>query len=278
MPNLELWGADMDIEHEDIKYDIKDDKISAYLSKPADEGRHPGVVLIHEIFGLDGHIRNVADRLASEGYVVVAPDLFSSRQLSETLTPKSIGETMKFIMSMPVDKQRNEAYRMSELEKMDEGVRKAIIGAYDTLFVKRPTGLITEYLSYAVDYLKHLDSVNGKIGSVGFCFGGGMSINLACTGKTEASVIFYGENPDPIDKIKNVKGAVMGLYGGEDSRINSGVGELVRALISFKKGFIVKVYPGAHHAFFNDTRQAHFNKAAADDAWKMLLQFYRDNL
>lgn len=268
----------MEIESNETKYKVKDDEISSYIAYPSGNGRYPGIVLVHEIFGLDAHIREVSDRLAAEGYVVLAPHLFSSRQLSPVLTPESIGEAMKFMMAIPVEKQRDEAYRSAELAKLEEGKRKAIIGVYTTLFVNRPTDLFTDYLSYAVDHLNSLENVNGKIGSVGFCFGGGMSINLACTGKTDGSVIFYGENPNPIEKIKNVKGAVMGLYGGEDARINSKIDELVKALVTYKKSFSIKVYPGAHHAFFNDTRQATYNKEAAQDAWQLVLKFFSETL
>jgi carboxymethylenebutenolidase len=267
----------MEVKSSEIKYKTGDDEITAYLSFPADGKKYPGIVHIHDIFGLSDHVRKVSDNLAKEGYVVLAPHLFSSRKLSPTLTPEAIGDAMKFMMSIPMDKQRDESYRQAELQKMDEKKRNAIMGVYTTLFMKRPTDLFTQYLSDAVNYLNSLENVNGKIGSVGFCFGGGMSINLACTGKTDASIIFYGENPDPIDKIKNVKGAVMGLYGGEDQRINSKIDELVKAMVDNKKAFSIKVYPGAYHAFFNDT-MPHYNKEAAEDAWKMTTSFFSQNL
>ena len=265
------------IKSEMIKYRTGDDEITGYLAQPGDGGKHPGVVLIHEIFGLDEHTKDVAGRLAAEGYVVLAPHLFSSRRLSKVLTAEGISETMKFMMSLPIEKQRDENYRNTELQKMDDKRREMISGVYETLFVNRPVDLLTGYLSSGVDYLSNLESASGKMGSVGFCFGGGMSINLGCTGKTDASVIFYGDNPDPIDKVKDVKGAVMGLYGGEDTRINSKIDELVKALAAHKKSFTIKMYPGAHHAFFNDTRP-HYNDAAAKDAWHMLLDFFDHNL
>ena len=267
----------MAIKTEWVKYGTKDDEISAHLAYPDDGSKHPAVVLIHEIFGVDDHIKAVADRIAAEGYVVLAPHLFSSRELSAVLTPENIGITMKFMMSIPTEKQRDPEFRAKELEKLDEKSKNAVQQVNQVLFMNRPVDLFVEYLSSGVDYLSRLKQSNGKVGSAGFCFGGGMSINLACTGKTDASVIFYGENPEPIDKIKNVKGAVMGLYGGEDHRINSKIDELVKALVQYRRPFSIKVYPGAHHAFFNDTRPM-YNKTAADDAWKMLMDFFKVNL
>ncbi len=71
---------------------------------------------------------------------------------------------------------------------------------------------------------------------------------------------------------------MTGLYGGEDTRINSKLDELVKALVEYKKPFTIKVFPGAYHAFFNSTRPSTYNKAAADESWGMLLKFYKDNL
>ena len=267
------------IKSESISYPAGDDSIKAYLSYPDDNTeKHPGIVLIHEIFGLDDHTKNVADRLAAEGYVVLAPHLFSSNKLSPILSQQNIFVTMKFMMSLPVDKQRDEKYRSDALAKLSEEERAIISKVNQLLFVNRPIELMTEYLSYGVDYLKSLEKVSNKIGSAGFCFGGGMSINLGCTGKISACVIFYGENPSPIEKIKNVNGPIMGLYGGEDHRINSGLSELVKAMVEYKKPFTIRVFPGAYHAFFNDTRPQTYNKYAANEAWKMLLKFFNENL
>ncbi len=267
----------MEVTYNDIRYRTGDDEVVAHVARPKDNGQYPGIVLIHEIFGLDTHTRDVANRLAAEGYVVLAPHLFSSRKFSEVLKDQNIAAAMKFMMSIPPDKQRDEKYREAELNKLSGEEKDAVMKVYTTLFMNRPTDVFVGYLSSAVDHLNSMENVNGKIGSVGFCFGGGMSINLACTGKTDGSIIFYGENPDPVDKVKGVKGAVMGLYGGEDDRINAKIDELVKALVANKKPFTVKVFPGAHHAFFNDTRPM-YNKAAAEDSWKMVLKFFKDNL
>lgn len=268
----------MEVEGVEVKYPTENDEVKAYLVKPKREGSFPGVVLIHEIFGLDDHIKDVSRRLAAEGYVVLAPDLFSSAKFSEVLSSEGISRTMNFMMSIPVDKQRDETYRNEQLSKLSESERNTILGTYTTLFVNRPTDIFTRYLSSAVDFLKEQKEVNGRIGSAGFCFGGGMSINLGCTGKVDAVVIFYGENPEPIEKVEKVKNAVLGLYGGEDNRITSKVPDLVKALVTYKKSFTVKVYPGAYHAFFNDTRKQTYNEKAAKDAWKMLIAFYNDIL
>ena len=269
----------MESDESDIRYKTKDgDEVSAFLVSPRQEGKFPGIVLIHEIFGLDDHIRDVAKRLMTQGYVVLAPDLFTSNKLSQKITKDGIMKTMNFIMSIPPDKQRDESYRAEQMAKLSQDDQKAISSVYETLFMNRPTALFTDYISDAVDFLNSRPNVNGKIGSVGFCFGGGLSISLGCTGKVDAVAIFYGENPDPIEKARNVKNAVLGIYAGEDTRITSKAHELFRELAAAKKPTTIKVYPNAYHAFFNDTRPQIYNEKAAKDAFRLLLDFFRDNL
>ncbi len=266
----------MGIEGKDIEYRTGSDRIKGYLAYPDDGKDHPGVIVIHEIFGLDQHTRSVADRMASEGYIALAPDLFSSMKLSKVITKDGIAATMEFIMSIPPDRQRDEAYREQLLGNMPDDKRKVIMDTYNTLLKNRPVDLLTEYLSSGVDYLHTLKNVTGKIGSVGFCFGGGMSISLGCTGKVDATAIYYGENPDPLDKLKNVKNAVIGFYAGEDKRITSKVPDLVSKLFEYNKEVSVKIYPGTYHAFFNSTRPSIYNKRASEDSWRLLMAFYKE--
>src|SRR5271155_3541062 len=103
----------------DIVYKTNDDEVMAQLSRPEGDGKYPAVILIHDIFGLGKFTRKVAKKLAAQGYIVLAPHLFSSKKLSGPLTDKNIKETVKFMMSIPPDKHRDEAYRAAELEKLE---------------------------------------------------------------------------------------------------------------------------------------------------------------
>ncbi len=263
---------------ENIEYDTKNgtDAIQGYISKPDDGKKHSGIIVIHEIFGLDEHTKNVADRISKMGYIALAPDLFSSRELSSKITKEGIKKTMDFIMSIPPEMQRDENYRKEKLDKMDKETRNIIMGTYETLLVHRPVKLLTDYLSSGVDYLKSLPDVD-KIGSVGFCFGGGMSLSLGCTGKVDATAVFYGENPKDMDSVQNVK-SFLGLYAGEDKRITSKVPDLLEKLYEYNKPVTLKIYSGAYHAFFNDTRPQIYNQKAAKDAWNMLMNFFKENI
>jgi carboxymethylenebutenolidase len=116
-----------------------------------------------------------------------------------------------------------------------------------------------------------------RTGAVGFCFGGAMSARLATVDpELRAAVIFYGQNP-PIEDVPRIRAAVLGLYGGEDHGITDQVPALADAMSRAGRTFESHVYPGARHAFFNDTRPM-YDRAAAQDAWSRVLAFYRKHL
>jgi carboxymethylenebutenolidase len=255
-------------------------RVDAYLAKPRSSDKLPALVVIHEIYGLSDHIKHVTDRFASQGYVSLAPNLFSRKDLRSVLTPENVGAALGFMRTLPTNKMRDRDYVQGELAKMQDESRRNTIGqTMGLLFGGLPKSSLVDDLVHAVDFLDQQDYVkSGKIGSVGFCFGGGMSAALACRGKTAACVIFYGENPDPIEQVKNIAGPVLGLYGGEDERIDSNLDHLVKAMVTHKKDFGMRIFPGAPHAFFNDTSKQTYRPDAARDAWEMVLRFYARTL
>jgi carboxymethylenebutenolidase len=255
-------------------------KVDAYLTRPMDSGRHPALIVIHEIFGLDDHIKDVANRFASQGYVALAPHLFSRAGLKELLTRENIRAAMGFMRTLPTNRTRDRIFVQEELGKIpDENRRNTLGRTMGLLFGGLPRESFIEDLVHAVDFLNQKDYVKtGKIGSVGFCFGGTMSGALACKGKTAACVVFYGENPDPIDLVQNIAGPLLGIYGADDERINSNLDKLVKAMVTYKKDFGMRIYPGAPHAFFNDTNKQTFRPEAARDAWEIVLRFYSRTL
>ena len=254
-------------------------EIEAYLARPDDEPR-PAVVVIHEIFGLVDHTKDVANRFAAEGYVALAPNLFSGDEtLRSTLTPNNIQRTIQFMYTIPPGKMRDPSFVQQELAKQGPENKALLQKTTSLLFGGLPKEKLTQDLVKAVDYLNSQPFVKtGRIGSVGFCFGGGMSINLACHATTAACVVFYGESPTPIELVNNIKCPVLGLYGGEDTRINSGLDQLVKAMTTYKKDFEMRIYPGAPHAFFNDTSKSTYRPEAATEAWERVLRFYARTL
>lgn len=134
-------------------------------------------------------------------------------------------------------------------------------------------------LKGAIAYLKTLDSVNPNgIGSIGFCMGGWLSFSLACHAKEAGAVVFYGRVPPQLDLVEDLSCPMLGNYGGADPGIPpADIERLKTALARYGKKFDIKVYPGAPHAFFNDTREA-YRPDAARDAWTRTLAFFKETL
>jgi carboxymethylenebutenolidase len=258
-----------------VNYEGETGRIDAYLARPDVDKARPAVIVIHEIFGLVDHTKDVVNRFAKEGYVAFAPNLFSGdKMLRNVLTTEHITLIMQFMQTIPPGKMRNTQFVQQELSKQSEEKRATLQKIMQLLFGGLPKDKLTQDLVKAVQYLDSQDYVmKDMIGSVGFCFGGGMSINLACRAEMAACIVFYGENPSPIDLVKNIKCSVLGIYGGEDYRINSNIDQLVKAMVEYKKDFEMRIYSGAPHAFFNDTSKATYKLDAANDAWNRVLRF-----
>src|SRR2546427_833027 len=163
--------------------------------------------------------------------------------------------------------------------RVPRGERAIIAPTVERLLGGLPRERFAKDLVAAVNHLKTLPYVKAdRIGCVGFCFGGGLSLRLACDVGVEACVVFYGENPSPIERVRDIAGPVLGLYGAEDTRLNADLDKLVKAMAEYKKDFEMRIYPGAPHAFFNDRNPTTYREAAARDAWDRVLRFYRRTL
>lgn len=228
------------IASETIKYEsAKGVQVEGYLSTPQGKGRHPAVVVIHENRGLNEHIRDVARRFAAEGFVALAPDLLSRK--GGTASMESPDKAREALGTLPAE---------DALTDLKAGL--AFLDA-------------------------HARVRRGQLGSVGFCWGGARSFALATESeRLRAAVVFYGSAPPP-EKLAAVRCPVLGLYGEQDERITSRVPEVAEALKKAGKQFEYKIYPGAGHAFFNDTGQR-YDATAAKDAWARTLAFFKSNL
>lgn len=262
-----------------LSYPGADGPIQAYLVKPDVQGPRPAVIVIHEIFGLVEHTKDVANRFASQGYVALAPHLFSRPGLSD-FTPENIREAMTFSFSLQRERMSDPAYVQEAMAKLPVEKRGIVQKISSQLFGGGvPRERMEMDLSKAVEFLAGQKDVQpGKIASVGFCFGGGMSIALACQTRLAACVVFYGNNPSPIDLVEHIAGPVLGIYGAEDTRINQDLDQLVKAMAAHKKDFEMRIYPGAAHAFFNDTSPATYREGPAKQAWEQVLRFYQRTL
>jgi carboxymethylenebutenolidase len=130
----------------------------------------------------------------------------------------------------------------------------------------------------AVSFLKKHPESTGKVGAVGFCFGGLMVNRLAASSKElDSGVAYYGRQV-PADQVKNVTASLMLHYAEKDDAVNAGIKDYEAALKANNKKYVLHMYPGTQHAFNNDLGAARYNKAAADLAWGRTLAFFKETL
>jgi carboxymethylenebutenolidase len=137
---------------------------------------------------------------------------------------------------------------------------------------------VTSWAQGAVAYLRTRPSGNGKVGAVGFCWGGGVIGRLAVAEPTlNAGVVYYGQQP-PAEDVPKIKAPLLLNYAGLDERIGAGIPAFEQALQKNGKEYQIYIYKGANHAFNNDTNAARYNKEAADLAWGRTLNFFKQHL
>ena len=247
--------------------------MTTYVAAPKSEGRYPAIIIVHEAWGLNEQIKGVANRYAEQGFVSIAPHLFSREK---NLTEQAIEKAMMRIWQIPPEKRNDPSAVQSLMESLPENEREIM----NFFFTGRENAekIMVQDLLCCLDYAKNLDTVDAeKLGITGFCLGGGLTYQLATEYPFNAAVPFYGANPKPLEAVAKINGPIFGVYAGEDQRITSGVPALVESMIRHKKTFQMKIYQGTQHAFFNETRPS-YNKAAAQDAWTMTLAFFNKNL
>lgn len=220
-----------------ITYPGETGEVKAYQARPVEEKKHPAVIVIHENRGLQPHIKDVARRVALEGYLAVAPDALSPLGG----TPESVDEARS---------------KMRELDS-DETVKNYVA---------------------AVKYLKTHPQATGKVGCMGFCWGGGVTNQVAVNAPDlTAAVPFYGRQPDPED-VPKIKASLLMHYGSLDERINAGIPAFEEALEQASVGYKMYMYEGAAHAFFNDTNPDRYHKQASELAWERTVAFFKEKL
>jgi carboxymethylenebutenolidase len=229
----EAEAANVDAEM--VLYPSGDVGIQAYLARPRGGGKYPAVIVIHENRGLNEHIRDVARRLAAEGFAALAPDLLSR-----------VGGTAK----MRTQHEATEA-----------------IGLL-------PVFAIIDDLKAGFAYLEHHPEVEpARIASVGFCWGGWRSFTLATVEpKLHRAVVFYGTSPE--SGYESIRAPVLAHYARWDNRITGNALWTEEMMRNAGKRYQYYVYEETDHAFFNDTGPRHNPKASAL-AWQRTLKFLR---
>jgi carboxymethylenebutenolidase len=147
-----------------------------------------------------------------------------------------------------------------------------------SLLQKLDSGANVKNFVAAVEYLKTRPQATGKVGCMGFCWGGGVTNQVAVNAPgLTAAVPFYGMQPAPQD-VPKIKAAMLIHYAGNDERIDAGIPAFEEALKKASVDYKIYIYEGAQHAFFNDTNPSRYNKEAAELAWRRTVAFFRDKL
>ena len=235
----------MEIESRDVVVATAGGGMPAFLCRPKAQRPSPAVLILMEAFGLTGHIRSVAARVASEGYVTIVPDLYW-RDLPDN----------KF-----------------GYDQVPEGT---------ALMVKLDHGDVIADIRAALGYLKSLPHVvPSAVGVTGFCMGGGFAFLTACTLSDDIAAVapFYGVVLDEwIEAVSKITVPVYLFFGGADPFIPvDRVREIEARFIQLGKPYQLKVYPGADHGFFCDERES-YSEPAARDSWRELTQFFSEHL
>ena len=227
------------VHAETLPYAEVDERLAyGHFSAPSDMAEPlPAVLLIHEWWGLNDNIRAVADRLAAEGYMVLAVDLYQGQQASR---PDEARGLMLEVVENPATAEEN--------------------------------------LRQALDFI----AVAGapKVGVMGWCFGGGWSLNTAMLfpDQIDATVIYYGQVTDDEEKLRPIQSPILGLFAEEDRGIKvESVNAFDEALRRLRKDYSIEIYPGVGHAFANPTGR-NYNAEAAEDAWGRALEFLAEQL
>jgi carboxymethylenebutenolidase len=238
----QLESSPRHVDWVDIKSSNGGAPIKTFIVYPERKDKAPVVIVIQEIFGLTDWIRGVADQLAKEGFIAVAPDFMSG------LGPNGGGSA-----------ELGEQGSTQVISKLtpDDRVR-----------------ILNDVRNYALK----IQSANGKTATIGFCWGGGTSFLFALKQPAlDAAVSYYGPMPDDLD-YSTAKAPILGLYAGNDSRVNAGIDKAKAQLGGKHVPYDVHILDGAGHGFLRaqgGSAQAPGNKAATEQAWPLTLEFLR---
>ena len=229
----------------DVQRPGSDVPISTWVVYPERSDSAPVVLVIHEIYGLTDWIRGVADQFAAKGFIAVAPDLLSG------MGPDGGGTA-----------------------SLGEGDN--VVATIRTLEPDERTRRLNAVRTYALD----IPAGNGRLGSVGFCWGGGASFAYAVDQPDlNAAVVYYGASPAEAPDYARINAPVLGLYGADDARVNATIPRAEEAMADGGKSYEPNLYDGAGHGFLRAQEDRDgANRRATEQAWPRTVQFFREHL
>lgn len=221
-----------------VSYKSGDETVQAIVYTPEGKGPFPALIVIHEWWGLNDWVKEQASKLADQGYLTLAVDLYRGKVAA------TADEAHQLMRAVPEDRSKRD-------------------------------------LAAAFDYLKSLSNVKkNKIGAIGWCMGGGYSLDVALAEPTlAADVINYGHLATDPAELKKINAPVLGLFGGKDMGISpDDVHKFEQQLRQLGKKIEVTIYPDAGHAFENPNNKDGYREADAKDAWNKTVEFLAAHL
>lgn len=221
----------------------ENDSVRAWVVYPETSEPAPVVLVVHEIYGLTNWVRAVADQLAADGFIAIAPDL---------LTMKNVP--------------------MGDNGEPDRQQATQQIRSLDAADVHRQLWAVAEWGMA-------LPAATDRYGIVGYCWGGSTSFRHAVeSDEVDAAVVYYGSSPDTT-LLGRIEAPVLGLYGGNDERVNATIPGARRTMEALGKTYDVHVFDGAGHGFLRQqSGQEGANAEATRQAWPLTIQFFREHL
>ncbi len=219
------------------------DAVESWIVYPERSDNAPVVVVIHEIYGLTDWIRGVADEFAAQGFIAIAPDM---------LTGKGPGG--------------------GRTDSVDRDGAVALVRGL-------AAGEVHARLKAVADWATALPAARDAYGVVGFCWGGRTSFTFATSdAELGAAVVYYGTSPDA-EALAEVEAPVLGLYGGDDARVNATIAPAQERMEELGKFFQVEIFDGAGHGFLRaqEGREGR-NLTASSQAWPLTVRFFREHL
>ncbi|GAB3119655.1 dienelactone hydrolase family protein [Glaciibacter psychrotolerans] len=236
--------------------------VQAYRSEPgADVPVRGALLVVHEVWGLVDQIKRVADRFAAEGYLVLAPDLFAHRDLDSD----EIAALQAAAFGSDPEARNRVQPRLRELMAPLNSPDFSAAADVD--------------LRACFDELTAQPGINGRVGVVGFCFGGSQAYSLAVhEPRLRAAVPFYGQANYSVAELGGIRCRIQAFYGANDVRLMAALPEFRQQLSAAGVDFRAEVFPDCGHAFFNETNLGAFNANAATRAWRITLDFLSESL
>jgi carboxymethylenebutenolidase len=221
-----------------VSYKSGDETVQGVLYTPAGKGPFPALIVIHEYWGLNDWVKDQASKLADEGYVALAIDLYRGKVAT---TPDMAHEIMR---GVPEDRAKRDLHAAFEFLQSQPNVKK------------------------------------NRIGSIGWCMGGGYSLDVALQEPAlAATVINYGHLATDVEAMKKIHAPILGLFGAQDHGITpEDVKKFRAAMDQLGKKINVKIYDDAGHAFENPNNKDGYRPADAVDAWNLTVAFLAENL